>query len=552
MKIKILIVVIWSMLVLVPPLISWQQLEIVAEQTILETLGNFDSRFQTQGSISFTFFVAISSTILTMIIGIPLAWNLGRYKWRYHIILRSIFTVPFVMPSILVAMGFLSLLDWFEVIFGDNNSQDLRIYSLLLAHAWFNLALVVRFCEPILSTIEESYEDAARLLPSGNTKLKRFGRLWGPLLLPNIIASASLVFVFSFTSFALVKFLVPAQRNLEVVMSNQAEWAGVEIPALGRAPSEIVLASSSIQLLTIILALAISSKLQSRSRGHHLSSLKDSRKEVSFFSIRGLYILMMLIFIISPLFALISSSFLVRENGVMIWSTQGWVAAFGGTHSPTNVYQSLYSSLSYAFLTVLISLPIGFVLSDSINELEKEDSKFSTILDILVMFPLALSAVMVGLGVLVGIIRTEPELARVWWIPIYGHLMLATPFVVRVLLPAMRNLNPEFEQSAALLGAGYLKRLMTIKIPILAPSIIVASSLVFAISLGEFGASWVVLRFTEYTTIPVMIGNILSRPGYDPLLRSVANAAGTVLLLMTLILFIGVERFRPVGRGGEF
>ena len=183
---------------------------------------------------------------------------------------------------------------------------------------------------------------------------------------------------------------------------------------------------------------------------------------------------------------------------------------------------------------------------------EKEDSKFSTILDILVMFPLALSAVMVGLGVLVGIIRTEPELARVWWIPIYGHLMLATPFVVRVLLPAMRNLNPEFEQSAALLGAGYLKRLMTIKIPILAPSIIVASSLVFAISLGEFGASWVVLRFTEYTTIPVMIGNILSRPGYDPLLRSVANAAGTVLLLMTLILFIGVERFRPVGRGGEF
>ncbi len=553
MRLKILIILIWSALVIGPPIIAFQQLDFIAERNVFETIMDFDNRFQTQGSMQFTFLIASYSTILTLILGVPLAWNLGRYKWKYSNLLRSIFTVPFVMPSILVAMGFLSLLDWFELYLGINDSQQLRLYALLFSHAWFNLALVIRFCEPILSTIDSSYEESASLLPKGNTKFRRLKNLWWPLLWPNIIASASLIFIFSFTSFALVKFLIPSKRNLEVVMSNQAEWAGVDIPALGRVPSEIILASSSIQLAVIIIALAISSKLQSKSFSHHISSLDDKRIEKSFFSIRGIYILIMLILIILPLLSLISSSFFIRNGDEMAWSTRGWSAAFGGTHSPTNMYQAVFSSIKYAIITVLIALPIGFILSDTINELERSgNTTYAIILDVIVMLPLALSAVMVGLGVLVGIIRTDPEIVRSWWIPIYGHLMLTTPFVVRVLLPAFRNLNPDYEMSAALLGAGHLERIYKIKIPMLIPSILVSSSLVFAISLGEFGASWVVLRFTEFTTLPVMIGDILSRPGFDPVVRSAANSAGTVLLLMTLILFMCVERFRPVGGGGEF
>ena len=552
MKIRYIIIIIWAILVLAPLFLAWSQLHSISERSIFQVISDFNQRFQTKDSISYTFLVASLSTILTLIIGIPLAWNLGRYNWRYHNILRGIFTVPFVMPSILVAMGFLALLDWIDILIEHNHSSNIRFYSLLFAHAWFNLALVIRFCEPLLSTIDSSYEEACRLLPRGKTPKSRMVNFWFPLMWPNIAASAALVFVFSFTSFALVKFITPSQRNLEVVMSNQAEWAGLNIPSLSRSPSEIVLASSTIQLITIVTALLLSSWLQSRSSGHHLSTMKDQRIPMSFFSKRGFYLIIMLFFIISPMIALITSSFTIRENNMMVFSLQGWEAAFGGSHSPTNVYQSLFSSIGYAFMTMLLSLPIGYFLSDTIFNLEKTNSKLAMLLDVLVMVPLALSAVMVGLGVLLGLIRTNPDLARSWWIPLYGHLMLTTPFVVRVLLPAMRNLNPQLEEAASLLGAGYIKRLISIRIKLLSPSLIVASSLVFAISIGEFGASWVVLRFTEFTTLPVMIGDLLSRPGYDPILRSAANAAGTILLLITLILFISVERFRPVGSGGDF
>ena len=552
MKISHIIILSWIILVIAPLALAWNQLDSIAERSIYETIADFNNKFQTKDSISFTFIVAFLSTIFTMIIGLPLAWNLGRYNWPYHNILRSIFTVPFVMPSILVAMGFLALLDWISFLTDYNHSTEVRFYFLLLAHAWFNLALVIRFCEPLLSTIDSSYEEACRLLPSGKTQISRFRNFWLPLMWPNIAASSALVFVFSFTSFALVKFITPTQRNLEVVMANQSEWAGLSVPSLSRTPSEIVMASSTIQLVTIIFALIISSWLQSRSSGHHLSTLNDARKSVSFKSLRGLYIILMLIFIISPMLSLISSSFMIRENNMMTFSLDGWESAFGGSRSPTNAYQSLKTSIGYALMTIFLSLPIGFLLADTIFNLEKTNPKSATILDVLVMLPLALSAVMVGLGVLLGLMRTDPEIARSWWIPLYGHLMLTTPFVVRVLLPAMRNLNPRLEEAASLLGANYLKRLIFIRLSLLTPSIIVASSLVFAISLGEFGASWVVLRFTEYTTLPVMIGDLLSRPGYDPILRPAANAAGTILLLITLVLFISVERFRPVGSGGEF
>ena len=552
MKIRHIIILSWIILVIAPLALAWNQLDSIAERSIYETIADFNNKFQTKDSISFTFIVAFLSTIFTLIIGLPLAWNLGRYNWPYHNILRSIFTVPFVMPSILVAMGFLALLDWISFLTDYNHSTEVRFYFLLLAHAWFNLALVIRFCEPLLSTIDSSYEEACRLLPSGKTQISRFRNFWLPLMWPNIAASSALVFVFSFTSFALVKFITPTQRNLEVVMANQSEWAGLSVPSLSRTPSEIVMASSTIQLVTIIFALIISSWLQSRSSGHHLSTLNDARKSVSFKSLRGLYIILMLIFIISPMLSLISSSFMIRENNMMTFSLDGWESAFGGSRSPTNAYQSLKTSIGYALMTIFLLLPIGFLLADTIFNLEKTNHKSATILDVLVMLPLALSAVMVGLGVLLGLMRTDPEIARSWWIPLYGHLMLTTPFVVRVLLPAMRNLNPRLEEAASLLGANYLKRLIFIRISLLTPSIIVASSLVFAISLGEFGASWVVLRFTEYTTLPVMIGDLLSRPGYDPILRPAANAAGTILLLITLVLFISVERFRPVGSGGEF
>ncbi len=142
MKARFLLIISWVILVLWPLLLAWNQLDSVSERSILDTISGFNEKFQTKNALSYTFLVAIVSTIFTLFIGLPLAWNLGRYDWQYHNLLRSIFTVPFVMPTILVAMGFLSLLDWASILSGNNTSERARFYTLIFAHAWFNLALL--------------------------------------------------------------------------------------------------------------------------------------------------------------------------------------------------------------------------------------------------------------------------------------------------------------------------------------------------------------------------------------------------------------------------
>ena len=173
-------------------------------------ISSLDANYISKGVFQFTIMQAFFSSLATLAIGIPIAWQLGRYEWPFQSIIRSLLTMPFVMPSIVAAMGFLHLI-------GDNaldirNDSTTWLWVLIIAHAWFNLSLVIRFCEPVLSTLDPSLEEQLRLLPEGRTKFGRFRHLWFPLLIPSIAAAACMTFVFSFTSFALVKWITLGEK----------------------------------------------------------------------------------------------------------------------------------------------------------------------------------------------------------------------------------------------------------------------------------------------------------------------------------------------------
>jgi len=158
----------------------------------------------------------------------------------------------------------------------------------------------------------------------------------------------------------------------------------------------------------------------------------------------------------------------------------------------------------------------------------------------------------VGLGLLVGVQKTMPSLFASLWIPVWGHLVIATPFSIRVILSGMRRLDPAYMETGATLGLKNLDRILRIQLPLLRGSIIVASALIIAISLGEFGASWVLLRGTESMTLPLVIDAQMTRPSFDPTIRPSALAGSTILMVVTLLLFLIVERWRDEGDDGGF
>jgi ABC-type Fe3+ transport system permease subunit len=120
------------------------------------------------------------------------------------------------------------------------------------------------------------------------------------------------------------------------------------------------------------------------------------------------------------------------------------------------------------------------------------------------------------------------------------------------MLPAFRGLDPSYDEGARILGLSQSARFWKIRLPLLRGPLLVAITFTLAMSLGEFGASWVVARSGEWDTLPVLIDSLRSRTGWDPLIQPTAAAAATTLMLITLLLFMTVERFRPKGEGGMF
>jgi thiamine transport system permease protein len=157
---------------------------------------------------------------------------------------------------------------------------------------------------------------------------------------------------------------------------------------------------------------------------------------------------------------------------------------------------------------------------------------------------------MVGLGSLLGLLRFAPDLIASPVLLPMAHATLVLPVVVRVLLPSMRALPDDLEEQAATLGLGPWRRWSLVRWPMLRPAAVVAAGLALAFSLGEFGASWILVRSTGSTTLAVLVDAWLARPGFDATTRPAAMAVASVLGVLAAAVMLTVERWRDDRMGG--
>jgi thiamine transport system permease protein len=129
-----------------------------------------------------------------------------------------------------------------------------------------------------------------------------------------------------------------------------------------------------------------------------------------------------------------------------------------------------------------------------------------------------------------------------------AHTLVAFPFVIRSLTPALRSIQPRLRQAAATLGASPRHVLQTVDLPLVGRALIVAATFAFTISLGEFGATALISR-PEYPTIPLVIYRLISQPG--AINYGQAMALSTILMVVVTVGLIAIERLR-IADVGEF
>ncbi len=163
----------------------------------------------------FTLWQAVVSTAVTVAVALPGAYVMARFRFTGQQVVLAIVTVPFVLPTVVVGAAFLALLP--------DRFHD-SVWAIVIAHVFFNYAVVVRTVSTLWSHLDPRLEEAARVL--GASRWRAFREVTWPLLRPSIMAAASIVFLFTFTSFGTVLILGgPRHPTLEVEIYRQTAQA---------------------------------------------------------------------------------------------------------------------------------------------------------------------------------------------------------------------------------------------------------------------------------------------------------------------------------------
>ncbi|MGZ4801724.1 MAG: ABC transporter permease [Acidimicrobiia bacterium] len=471
----------------------------------------------------FTLWQAAASTVLTLLLGIPGAFVLSRYRFRGRALVRALVTVPFVLPTIVVGAAFSAL--------GISGS----VVAILLAHVFFNYAVVVRTVGVLWSHLDPRPEEAAQML--GANRWRTFVGVTLPALRPAIIAAASIVFLFCFTSFGVILVLGgPRYATLETEIYRQTVQL-LNLP--------IAAALAVVQLAAVLAALGIGSWARGRrfeALGLRAASEASTHpRSAGARAFLAANLALMAALLGTPIVVLVTHSF-----GSGLDAYRQLTRTSSGFLEPP--IHAVWTSLRYASLATGIALVVGGAAAFALAGAHRKRRRGRWLLDVLVMLPLGVSAVTVGFGFLIALDAPPLDLRTSTAIIPIAHALIAIPFVVRIMLPVLQSIDPRLREAAAMLGAAPRRVWLEIDLRLAARAALVAAGFAFAISLGEFGATLFIVR-PETTTLPVVIYRLLGRPGSSSFDQ--AMAASTILMVLTAASVLVIERLR-VRDVGEF
>ncbi len=497
-------------------------------------------------TLLFTVWQAFLSTILTIGLAIPSAYVFTRYRFRGKSLLMSIATVPFVLPTVVVASAFTALLGTRGLV----NTALMSLFSLddapiqlqgtltiiLIVHVFYNYAIALRMIAGYWANQSSRIEEAAQMLGCDGWRLWWEIRL--PMIRPAIFAASILVFIFTFTSFGIVLILGGIQfATLEVQIYYQA---------LNVFNLPLAAALSLVQIVIMFAMMLVYTRLQRDIPSATLQSQqviaippKTAKERLLVYSNIGL----MVILLFTPLLALVLRSFVGGDGGATVEFYQALNENTRRSILFVPPLVAVGNSLVFAILTTSLTLVLGVISSYLIA---MPSARLSRLLDPILMLPLATSAVTLGFGFIIALDEPPLNLRSSWVLLPIAHSLVALPFVIRSVLPSLRLIPSNLQEAGQMLRASPMQIFRFIELPLISRGLIVGATFAFTVSMGEFGASLFVAR-PDTPTMPIVIFRLLGQPGSTN--YGQAMAMSSILMVICTMSFVLIERVRTAGVG---
>lgn len=492
------------------------------------------------GLIGFTVYQAVLSTIASLALGLPGAYLLSQFSFPGRETVRALTMVPFVLPSIMVAIGFVAM-------FGETGTLNAILAGLglptislmytleliILAHAFYNAPLITRIVAAAWENVDEQMVESARSL--GASRTRAFLDVVAPQLLPGILTGALLTFLFTFMSFPIVLAL------------GGLDLATVEVWLYARVQQLAFEQAAGLAVVETIITLGVTFIYVSYEAGGQgfarLGSGPD--REPLFGSLRDprrigllVYAGIVLVVFVGPILSMIAESltgpsgFTLQYYGFLL-QRQAEGAAF-----QVKPFPAVRNSLVFAVGALALAMPMGVLIAI----LSTRDFVGSRVSEAVLMGPLAVSGIVVGLGLLQGLVFGTEILGHRFTVTgpaaiIAAHAVGAYPFVTRNVAPMLRSVDDRLIESARTLGASQYRTFLDVHLPLVTPGLLAGAAFAVAISIGEFDATVLLAEGSTSYTMPVAVERYLGNRTLGP-----ATAMGTVLLAVTAASFVIIDR----------
>ncbi len=488
--------------------------------------------------LTFSVKEAILSTLLSLGIGLPGAFILARYEFPGRRLVQSLTVVPFVLPAITVALGFI-------LFFGNNGTLNrllmwalhlhhppLRLlYSLtgiVLAHAFYNAPIVMRGVGAAWAGIDPSFHEAAASLGAGRWR-RAFG-ITAPLLAPAILSSSALVFIFTFLSFPIVLTLGGARyATIEVGIYTLIQTLG-DI----RLGTALIIVETGISLIFSYIYLKAEGRFAVRTQGERVGT------RVALFShhvsigivLIYVYIVGILILFLGPIGNIIIDSVRNGARFTIAWYTRllslGYNPFLG-----TSPLGTIGTSLMVACMATALALPIGGLVAWLATKTRIPGRR---VLETVFMAPLAVSSIAVGYAIMRGLSTPPLRVSGTIFAIGIAHAVLIYPLVARMLRPVLEGVDPHLVDAARSLGASRGRVFFDVELPLISRGVLAAAVFAFAMSMGEMSATIMLMR-PGLATVPIAVYSLIAARQFGP-----ASAMASILIVVTGLAFIIIDR----------
>ncbi|MDP1712105.1 MAG: iron ABC transporter permease [Candidatus Nanopelagicaceae bacterium] len=476
----------------------------------------------------FTVWQALLSALISIALGIPGAYVLYARKLRGQGIIKAFITVPFVLPTIVVGIGFTSFrrIPAFSSLLQDGSS----IPIIILAHVFMNYSIAVRVIGSTWRNLDFSLEDAASL--DGAGRLRTFLEITLPHLKNSIASAFTLIFLYCAASFGIIL----------VLGGGAIKTIETEIYITATQYLDLQKTAGLVFLQSLITAIAFfisrdrseSGLIENQARG---PLRKLDRRDLPVVAISATFIS---IFIALPVLKIFIDAFLFEGSpSILNFANLGGHGArdllnISVTHAAIN-------SVRNAIVASAVSISIGLLVSYIISRRRRGTYARVTqgILDFVFQAPIGISSVVLGFGYLITFGSGIFPLRSSWIVTPIVASILATPLVIRLVYPALISIDRDLLESASTDGASEEETWWQIEAPIIRTVILTALGFSALISIGEFGAANF-LAYGEQGTLPIILYQLISRPGAQN--YGMAMAASSLLILFVALVIYLITR----------